>query len=62
MGWSARTAGAPGHSRGVGAPFALPLPSDSSLVGLSLCTQGAGIDGALTIALTIALDITLGSY
>ena len=41
-----------------GTPFALPIPSNPALVGLSLCTQGAGIGAA--IELTNALDIVIG--
>ena len=45
-----------------GAPFALPIPNDCIIVGLVLCAQGGSIDGVLTIALTNALDITIGTY
>jgi hypothetical protein len=45
-----------------GTPFALPIPTDCSLVGAALCTQGVGIDAIFNIALTNALDITIGTY
>jgi len=41
-------------------PFALPIPGDCSLAGISLCTQGASWDGT-DVLLTNALDITLGT-
>ncbi|MGE0141909.1 MAG: hypothetical protein AB7I19_01290 [Planctomycetota bacterium] len=44
----------------VGVPFTLPIPLDSRLVGASLSAQGASID-VQTLALTNALDITLGT-
>lgn len=45
-----------------GTPFAIPIPIQCSLTGVSLCAQGVGIDGSFSLALTNALDITLGSY
>ncbi len=45
-----------------GSPFALPIPNDCINVGLLLCAQGGSIDGVLTIALTNALDITIGTF
>lgn len=44
-----------------GVPFALAIPADCSLVGVQLCTQAASVSGA-AIALTNALDITIGSH
>lgn len=49
-------------SIGPGSPFALPVPADARLVGASLCVQAVSIDGAQVIALTNALDITIGTY
>ena len=44
-----------------GTPFSIPIPNDCNLVGAQLCTQG--ISGDLTtIALTNALDITIGTF
>ncbi len=45
-----------------GLPFALPIPANPAHAGTMLCTQGASIDAGLTIALTNALDITLGTF
>ncbi|MEM7306944.1 MAG: hypothetical protein AAF682_09750 [Planctomycetota bacterium] len=45
-----------------GVPFAVPIPDSCALVGLSLCTQAASVDAAGTIALTNALDITVGTF
>ncbi len=45
-----------------GAPFALSIPFDCTNLGLMLCAQGGSIDAALFIALTNALDITLGTF
>ena len=42
-----------------GTPFALPIPNDTSLLGLTLCAQAGSIH-ALGMQLTNALDITLG--
>jgi hypothetical protein len=44
-----------------GVPFAVPVPSDCGLAGLTLCTQGASIDPAGKILLTNALDIKIGT-
>ncbi len=42
-------------------PFAVPIPMDCNLVGLSLFAQGLSADPT-KIALANALDITLGTY
>ncbi len=43
-----------------GVPFAVPWPHDCALMGVQLTTQGVSTDGAV-IALTNALDVTLGN-
>lgn len=43
-----------------GVPFAIPIPNNCSLMGLSLCAQILATDGP-TLALTNALDITIGN-
>ena len=45
-----------------GVPFALAVPADCGFVGASLCAQGASLDAAGALALTNALDVTLGSF
>jgi hypothetical protein len=42
-------------------PFALPVPADCGLLGLTLSAQGLSTDGAASL-LTNALDITLGAF
>jgi hypothetical protein len=42
-------------------PFALNIPDVSAIVGLSLCTQAFSTDG-ISVGLTNALDITIGSF
>ncbi|QDU66234.1 hypothetical protein [Engelhardtia mirabilis] len=44
-----------------GIPFSVLVPSDCSLVGVTLCTQGVSIN-ATAIALTNGLDITIGTF
>ena len=44
-----------------GAPFAVAVPDDCALLGLQLSTQGVSRNGS-TLALTNALDITLGGF
>lgn len=45
-----------------GVPFALAIPDDAcGLAGQSLCAQGASAD-ASSIALTNALDVTVGTH
>jgi len=43
------------------APFAIPLPSDCALAGVSLSSQGASLEGA-TVRWTNALDLVLGTF
>ena len=45
-----------------GVPFAVPVPTDCGLAGLTLCTQGASIDPQGKILLTNALDIKIGTF
>lgn len=45
-----------------GVPFALPVPSNCNLIGLTLCTQGLSVDGGGGARLTNALDITIGTF
>ncbi|MEM7309014.1 MAG: hypothetical protein AAF682_20190 [Planctomycetota bacterium] len=45
-----------------GAPFAVSIPSDCMLAGLSFCSQGASLDALGSIRLTNALDITVGTF
>ena len=45
-----------------GVPFAIPIPNDCDLVGVSLSSQGLSVDGGGAILLTNALDITIGSF
>jgi hypothetical protein len=49
-------------SVGAGAPFALPVPNDQALLGASLVTQAVSIDAGGVIALTNAIDLTLGNF
>ncbi|MEM7307605.1 MAG: hypothetical protein AAF682_13085 [Planctomycetota bacterium] len=44
-----------------GAPFAVPVPAVCSFAGQALCSQGAAVNAAGAIALTNALDLTLGT-
>jgi len=44
----------------IGTPFAIPIPNDCGLVGLSACTQGASFRRG-DLRLTNALDITVGA-
>jgi hypothetical protein len=44
-----------------GLPFSIAIPPSCDLVGASLCSQGASTDGS-SLALTNALDITIGSF
>jgi len=44
-----------------GVPFVASIPANPSFVGLQLVTQGASADG-VTVALTNALDITIGTH
>ena len=44
-----------------GVPFAFPIPAECAHVGVSLCTQGGSLDAGFAIALTNALDITIGT-
>lgn len=44
-----------------GSPFALPIPNHCGLLGASLCSQAASSTG-LSVQLTNALDLTLGSF
>ena len=44
-----------------GTELSIPIPSDTSLIGIALCTQGAGINATAPIVeLTNALDLTVG--
>jgi len=45
----------------VGQPFAIPMPPDCSLVGLTLCSQGGSVAG-IALQLANALDITIGAF
>lgn len=47
-----------------GIPFAVPVPNDCSLVGLTPCAQGGAIlaVGPLVLELYNALDLTIGSF
>lgn len=46
-----------------GLPFAVVLPADSELLGKTVVAQGASVDPALgALALTSALDVTIGSF
>ena len=44
-----------------GEPFAIAIPELCSLVGVQLCAQGFTVN-ATTIALTNALDVTIGTF
>ena len=44
-----------------GVPFAVPVPGDCGVAGLTLCTQGASIDPQGKVLLTNALDIKIGT-
>ncbi len=45
-----------------GRAFSLPVPGNVHLLGATLCVQGLSIDAAANLALTNALDITLGTF
>jgi hypothetical protein len=45
-----------------GSAFLVPIPADVSLAGAALCSQAGSADAVVTIALTNALDITLGAF
>jgi hypothetical protein len=45
-----------------GVPFAISIPNDCSLIGATLCAQGASVDALVSISLANALDITIGSF
>ncbi|MEM7307638.1 MAG: hypothetical protein AAF682_13250 [Planctomycetota bacterium] len=45
-----------------GLAFALPLPDDCVNVGTALCAQGGSVDAGGALALTNALDVTLGTF
>ncbi|MEM7307038.1 MAG: hypothetical protein AAF682_10235 [Planctomycetota bacterium] len=45
-----------------GQPFAIPVPSECSFIGASVCTQGASVDPLSSILFTNALDITIGTF
>ncbi|MEM7308434.1 MAG: hypothetical protein AAF682_17265 [Planctomycetota bacterium] len=49
---------------GVQQPFAIPFPDETSLLGITLCTQGGYADGTTPglIHLTNAIDITIGAF
>ena len=44
-----------------GVPFSLPIPANCNLVGAKLCVQAASVNLA-SVALTNALDLTIGSF
>ncbi|MEM7308363.1 MAG: FG-GAP-like repeat-containing protein [Planctomycetota bacterium] len=45
-----------------GVPFAVPVPGECALAGATLCAQGATQDSGGSIALTNALDVTVGTF
>ena len=46
-----------------GTPVPITIRDDCSLIGLSVCTQGAGLTfGPLTLSLTNALDLVIGTF
>lgn len=45
-----------------GTPFALPMPTDCGLAGVTLCAQGGSVRPDLALVLANALDFTLGNY
>ncbi len=45
-----------------GTPFQIPIPSDVNLAGFSFCAQAASTAADFTIALTNALDCTIGTF
>ena len=49
-------------TEGPGSAFAIPVPSDSSLVGIALCSQGASREPPGIFSLTNALDLTIGGF
>lgn len=49
-------------SASAGQPFAIQVPSDCTVIGVQLCAQAASIDLASNVALTNALDLTIGSF
>jgi hypothetical protein len=50
------------YTRPAGVPFAIPVPNVCELAGVVLIAQAGSMDVAGTIALTNALDITIGTY
>ena len=47
---------------GPGTPIPIAIPSDCTLAGQNVCAQGAGITfGPLTLSLTNALDLVIGT-
>jgi hypothetical protein len=44
-----------------GAPISIPIPDDCSLLGATICAQGASIAPGPVVGLTSALDLTIGS-
>ncbi len=46
----------------IGLPFQIPVPGDCALVGSTACVQAASVDSTGTIALTNALDVTIGTF
>ncbi len=48
---------------GPGTPIPIPIPNDCSFVGQAVCAQGAGLTfGPLTLSLTNALDLVIGTF
>ena len=50
-----------GRSTLAGVTFSLPIPVNCNLVGVNLCAQVASVNVA-SVALTNALDLTIGSF
>jgi len=48
-------------STAAGTPFALPIPDDCALLGVTISTQGASVAPGPALGLTNALDLTVGS-
>lgn len=44
-----------------GSAFAVEIPADCVLIGVSVCSQGVSVDPAGVLALTNALDVTIGT-
>ena len=43
-------------------PFAITIPSDCTLVGQPVCSQGGSFAPGLTFQLTNALDLVIGTF